>query len=349
MLGLALDVSLRSVAAAAAVGLVLVGFRVRSGAVRHAAWSAVLVTMLMMPALVAVVPRVEVPVPSSVASGFETIAGEVSPYPRQEMPPTPESVGPSSSAVVPGPAVDARVTPARAVIDARTAMMALYGVGVLFFLADLQYAERRKAIEDRLRATGGAPTAFDDFSDTTTAAVSTLPIEDRLFFLPGASELAYMRAENVDYTARQKPAAEQARALERAAQGFAQARQYANDALALARTNEQVARDNDVVYRAETVLGVLALKDGDRTAAVEHMRTAGAAPMPDPPRYTSDFGMRSRLAEYLLRAGERVSVAEYLEKSAERRPIERDQLLLDAARVREGMMPVSYQYAEARR
>jgi hypothetical protein len=84
MLDLALDVSLRSIAAAAAVGLVLVGLRVRSGAVRHAAWSAVLVTMLTMPVLIGVVPRVDVPVPFpwSIASGFDAIAGggEGSPY-----------------------------------------------------------------------------------------------------------------------------------------------------------------------------------------------------------------------------------------------------------------------------
>ncbi len=63
----ALDISLRIIAAAAAVGLVLVVLRVRSGAARHAAWSAVLVAMLMMPLLTAIVPKVDVPVPSALA------------------------------------------------------------------------------------------------------------------------------------------------------------------------------------------------------------------------------------------------------------------------------------------
>ena len=76
----ALDVSLRIVAAAAAVGLVLVVFRVRSGAARHAAWTAVLVAMLMMPALMAVVPKVEVPVPSALALDLGAIAYDVTPY-----------------------------------------------------------------------------------------------------------------------------------------------------------------------------------------------------------------------------------------------------------------------------
>ena len=72
----ALDVSLRIVAAAAAVGLVLVVLRVRSGAARHAAWSAVLVAMLLMPVLMAIVPKVEVPVPSALALDLGAIAGE---------------------------------------------------------------------------------------------------------------------------------------------------------------------------------------------------------------------------------------------------------------------------------
>src|SRR4029079_7562208 len=101
-------------------------------------------------------------------------------------------------------------------------------------LADARYADRWNAIEERLR-TAGAPAVFDDFSDATAAVVSGLPIEDRLFYLPGAAESAYMRAESIDYGASKNPDGEQARPRQRvAAQGFARARQYANDALALA-------------------------------------------------------------------------------------------------------------------
>jgi Zn-dependent protease with chaperone function len=214
-------------------------------------------------------------------------------------------------------------------------------------LAELRHSERRRAIQARLQASG-ARDAFDEFNDTTYAAISALPAEDRLFYLPGAAVSAYMRAEYIDYTAREKPEAEQAEARKRAAHGFARARQYADDALALARNHKQAAQDNDVIYRAETVLGVLALKDGDRGAAVAHMRTAGSAPISDAGRYASLFGLRGRLVEYLLRAGERASVAEYLEKSAERYLPERDRLLKDAAQIRAGLMPLSYQYAEAR-
>ena len=215
-------------------------------------------------------------------------------------------------------------------------------------LAQRRYFERLRAIQSRLQA-AGARDAVDEFSDATYAAISALPAEDRLFYLPGAAESAYMRAEYIDYTAREKPETEQAQIRKRAAQGFARARQYAKDALAFAPSHQQAAQDGDVIYRAETVLGVLALKDGDREGAVAHMRTAGAARVSDAGRYAPHFGLRGRLAEYLLRAGERASVAEYLEKSAERDPPERARLLKDAAQIRAGVMPLSYQHAEARR
>ena len=215
-------------------------------------------------------------------------------------------------------------------------------------LADLRSSERRREIESRLHTTG-ARDAFDEFTDTTYGAISALPEEDRLFYLPGAAESAYMRAEYIDYIAREKPEAEREKGRTRAAQVFARARQYAKDALALANRHQQAASDHGVVYRAHTVLGVLALKDGDRQVAVEHMRTATAASISDAGRYTSHYGLRGRLVEYLLREGEREPVAEYLEKSAERFPPERDRLLKDAGQVRAGFMPLSYQYAEARR
>jgi hypothetical protein len=215
-------------------------------------------------------------------------------------------------------------------------------------LADLRVSERTAEIETRLHPTG-ARIGFDDFSDATYAAISALPEDDRLFYLPGAAESAYMRAEYIDYMAREKPEAERGTARKRAAEGFARAGQYAKDALALAARHQQEAADNGVPYRAHTVLGVLALKDGDRQQAVDQMRAAAAAPIVESARYTSHQGLRSRLVEYLLREGERETVAEYLEKSAERFLPEREQLLRDAAQVRAGAMPMPYQYAEARR
>jgi Zn-dependent protease with chaperone function len=215
-------------------------------------------------------------------------------------------------------------------------------------LADLRSSERRGEIDARLHPSG-ARAAFDDFSDATYAAIAALPEDDRLFYLPGAAESAYMRAENIDYMSREKPEAQRETAQTRAGEGFALAGKYAKDALALAARHQQEADDNGVIYRAHTVLGLLALKDGDRQEAVDHMRAAAAAQIVEAARYTEHQGLRSRLVEYLLREGERETVAAYLEKSAERFLPERDRLLKDAAQVRAGVMPLPYQYAEARR
>lgn len=102
MLLLAIDVSLRITAAAAAVGLVLLALRVRSGSVRHAAWCAVLVAMMTMPVLVAVVPGIEVPVPSTPAFDFGTPAPAREPL-REAEPaglPTIAATPPPASSVI---------------------------------------------------------------------------------------------------------------------------------------------------------------------------------------------------------------------------------------------------------
>lgn len=215
-------------------------------------------------------------------------------------------------------------------------------------VAEQAYGQRWRDIGARLRA-GGARDAFNEFSDTTYAAISALPEVDRLFYLPGAASGAYMRAENIEYTSRQKPEAERGEAEKRAAAGFARARQLATDAVSLAKRHPQDASELATLYNAHTVLGVLALRDGDVETAVDHMRAATDASVSGDAKYRHQFGLQWRLAEYLLRAGERDSVAAYLEKSAERFPVDRDRLLKDAAQIRAGVMPLSYQYAEARR
>src|SRR4051812_32053644 len=98
MFVLAAEISLRILAAAAAVGLVLVVLRVRSGAARHAAWSAVLVAMLGMPGLMAIVPRVEVSLPSTPALYLAEIGDEGEPFGRLDTPATAGSTALQSAA-----------------------------------------------------------------------------------------------------------------------------------------------------------------------------------------------------------------------------------------------------------
>src|SRR5258708_22526399 len=126
------DISLRIVAAAAAVGLVLAVLRVRSGAARHAAWSAVLLAMLTMPVLMAIVPRVEVPVPSTLALDFGAINGEPNPYQPLETA-SPDFTGRQSSVAVTRPALGAKERPRRLAFDWRLPAGAVYAPRALFF------------------------------------------------------------------------------------------------------------------------------------------------------------------------------------------------------------------------
>jgi len=59
-----LDASVRSAAAVALIALVLAALRVRSSALRHAAWTVTVAAMLLMPLLVMIVPAVAVPAPA---------------------------------------------------------------------------------------------------------------------------------------------------------------------------------------------------------------------------------------------------------------------------------------------
>src|SRR4051812_2751176 len=132
MFVLAAEISLRILTAAVAVGLVLVVLRVRSGAARHAAWSAVLLAMLGMPGLIAIVPRVEVSLPSAPARYFAEIADEREPFGHLD---TPVSAGSASlqPAATSAPGFPAIGKLNRSSFDWRFATLALYAAGVLLF------------------------------------------------------------------------------------------------------------------------------------------------------------------------------------------------------------------------
>ena len=76
-----LDTSLRALAAALAVALVLRLLRVRAASVLHSAWSAVLFAMLLMPVLRSIVPALPVPVPAAAVDFFDARPGTEEPSP----------------------------------------------------------------------------------------------------------------------------------------------------------------------------------------------------------------------------------------------------------------------------
>jgi hypothetical protein len=67
-LQLAIEASVRAAALAVCVGSILAASRIRSGAVRHAAWAAVLAAMPLMLLLPRLTPALNVPVPMPMAA-----------------------------------------------------------------------------------------------------------------------------------------------------------------------------------------------------------------------------------------------------------------------------------------
>lgn len=81
VLNVLFDSSVRVAVVATFVATALVLFRVRDSTTRHAAWTIVLVAMLLMPALSRLVPNVGVPLPAA-ARGIVTVPAMPSPTPR---------------------------------------------------------------------------------------------------------------------------------------------------------------------------------------------------------------------------------------------------------------------------
>jgi hypothetical protein len=180
----------------------------------------------------------------------------------------------------------------------------------------------------RFRAAVGSPP--DD------AKVAALPEAERLVFLPQLAEGAVFAAENAEY--HRKDIAGFEASLQRA-------RRLAEEVLALAGKLTGDPRSAAAVYRANVTLGVVAIRRGDRSGAVRHMRLAVETPgSPEVAEYAQSM-LRHRLVNELLKAGERESVADFLDRAAAFELYERDRALNDARAIREGRMPMGYQYS----
>jgi hypothetical protein len=180
------------------------------------------------------------------------------------------------------------------------------------------------------RVAAGKPLTRDDNSRLEALqeqAVNALP-EDRRFS-EGARQAAYtvMRAENEASRDRK----------DAATASWMRAVRYAQMVLALAPKFQGEPGHDDAVNAANLTLALEALHGGDVKGAVRSMNEAAKTPSLD------ENGLESRVVNYLLHAGERESVAAYLERVAPASTQQKDRKLADAAAIRKGMMPPSYQ------
>jgi beta-lactamase regulating signal transducer with metallopeptidase domain len=161
--------------------------------------------------------------------------------------------------------------------------------------------------------------------------VSTLPDEQRFEFGPDLAILAYMIGESVEYSKHDEAGAKTE---------WDHARKYAQDLLQLAPKFRDKPNYGVAVYMGNIVLGTLALRDGNKKAAVDYLLAASHAPAAED--LDAYIPHHMRLTGYLLKYGERDSVIEFLERIAQVSIVSKSELLEAASQIRKGLQPVWY-------
>lgn len=160
--------------------------------------------------------------------------------------------------------------------------------------------------------------------------------EYRLRYLAGNAASAYMTADQRTYYLKKEN-----KPVPSFDEQISEAKQSAEEALKLAADNPQHPDYTQVVMSAHQTLGLVALWNGDREAAVHHLQASVQVPPMD--ETASATLQWLRLTNYLLKEGERESVIAFLEDFAKISPSDKDRLIEDAAAIRAGRMPRSYQ------
>jgi beta-lactamase regulating signal transducer with metallopeptidase domain len=175
-------------------------------------------------------------------------------------------------------------------------------------------------------------------SEAQYQKVSALPTNERFEFLPYLAENAYTRGDMLDYYNHDRAAA---------AKDWELARRYAQEALRLAPGFASDANYGNCFYKANMTLGMVAMRvDGDKKAAREYLLAASTAHTTENSAAPFTFKLPVLLLKY-GGPGERKAVIEFLErygKTLHRKDLD---LLAAAKQLRQGIMPIWYQYQSA--
>lgn len=230
------------------------------------------------------------------------------------------------------------------------------GLQLTTFAPKQQHAFGRQLIE-RAGETDFAParTARDRLRrmqsesrlEAPPAANATGPERVRQLAAMALSE--YTSAEYFDWPAKQLAGSKEAppnveQDKRRAAEGFANAKEHARQALDLA-SSLNGAGVREATFCAHVAYGLVVLRGGDRKGAVNHMQQAATLPPPDEQRVGRWASCQEyRLVFYLLKQGERQTIIDYFERAAPLRDERRRKTMLAAAAaIRDGRMPEHYQ------
>jgi hypothetical protein len=178
--------------------------------------------------------------------------------------------------------------------------------------------------------------------ELTYEAVSTLPENDGFSSLTQLAETAYLDGERINYNRHDSTGAAVAGAA------WNLARKYAEDELSLAPKFRKDLDYGTAIFKANIVLGTVALRQGDKKSAVRYMLEASKAPVSEELAYSTWPPLTPKLLGYLLKYGERESVIEFLERFAQINVIERPSLLEAADQIRKGIQPSWYPREESK-
>ncbi len=172
-------------------------------------------------------------------------------------------------------------------------------------------------------------------------SLAAMPASERFRWLAKMSEAAYLHGEWADNE----------HDTGKAKEDWEWARKYAQQALELAAKFTGDPNYGTAVYQANVTLGMVAMRvDQDKNAAIDYLLAASKAPATDELAYNiQDLAMKLPVA--LLKYGGldgREAVIEYLERFG--KVVHRHDLPLleNAAQLRNGYMPVWYQYQAAK-
>ena len=186
--------------------------------------------------------------------------------------------------------------------------------------------------------------------ESRKAALASASGVAKLKLLAQLAQGGYLMFEAYDWRARQPDGSNSASPnveedKRKAAEGFAQAKAYAREALDLAPSFKD-AGVREATFLARITSGLLAFREGDRKTALDHLREAAKLPPPEQqPAGGWASGLEYRLVFYLLKHGERQTIVDYFERAAQGRDEGRRKLMLaSAGAIRDGRMPEHYQY-----
>ena len=195
--------------------------------------------------------------------------------------------------------------------------------------------------QDTWRRVGELRTAAQRNPAKLLDFVLALPAAEQFELLSVVAEDQDMAGESADYYRHDAAAAKAS---------WDAAKRAAEVALALAPQFKSESSYGPKIFRANCLLGLAAMRAGDRAKAVSYLTAAADAPAS--PEFNSNFpsGRFYYLANYLLKYGERESVASFYEKYAKLIGSDpsHDRMAENAAAIRAGRMPADYQSFFAR-